>query len=649
MIGLNSGDKVQGDSTSAGKVDYSIFGYKNSVVTQMATGQLPNAIGDLYIAATADAVLSIVLVNTNATTENVNLYVLPSAGTARRLIAKDLQLFAGYSLHFDGKSVEVLNTIGQVIYVGSPGATGGQGIPGLFVPGMDAEPPEEPMMIPGPKGDIGQSANIVYIPSEQGEPGEDTFPLPIKGDKGDTGSQVPVVAAGGTADAITGVYTPTIAALTDMLRLDFVAAAANATTTPTFKADGTTAHTIVKQGGVALAVGDIKGAGMVCQIQYNLAGTRYELLNPASSGTTFATAAEYATGTEAAKALAPNILAPITNALQDNIALLAYQLQVYAGLAYFNLENGVTDEFEDETGVDTAKNVNATYDSGGDYYHPTGGGYASQYPTAQNDTYVKATTHNDADTWPYKGTDPTKSLTGNYTTGSWMADVGAGTNQRFHIDLGSAIVITKIYYENFHDSGANTNRGGKNFTFWGSNTGGDFADLTYANAGTWVQIGGALQFDQHTGSNVADPKYITVTNTTAYRYYAIKIADCWGSTLMGVRRIELQMALPYNNMTLVSNSTEANSQPTTARLLVLVEPVVALTLNTDIKGWVSEDDNSHYDQVTLTDLGVASGAIKIYAGNVNLTSYSDKTMRMKLTTLNNKNLKVHAWTLQWGG
>lgn len=284
MIGLNSGDKIQGDTTTTSKVDYSIFGYKASVVTQMANGQLPNFIGDLYTAASADAVLSIILVNTNTTTENVNLYILPLAGTARRLIAKDLQLLAGYSLHTDGKTVEVLNTVGQVIYVGTPGATGNQGIPGLFVPGMDADPPEEPMMIPGTKGDIGLSASIIYIPSEQGDQGDDGFPIPIKGDTGAAGSVTPVIDAGGAADVITLAYNPAITALTDMLRLDFVAAAANATTTPTAQANATTAHTITKQGNVALAVGDIKGAGMVCQIQYNLAGTRYELLNPAVSG-----------------------------------------------------------------------------------------------------------------------------------------------------------------------------------------------------------------------------------------------------------------------------------------------------------------------------------------------------------------------------
>lgn len=49
-------------------------------------------------------------------------------------------------------------------------------------------------------------------------------------------------------------------------------------------------------------------------------------------------------------------------------------------------------------------------------------------------------------------------------------------------------------------------------------------------------------FDQHIAANTADPKYITVTNLTAYRYYAIKIADNWGdATLCGFRRIVLQL------------------------------------------------------------------------------------------------------------
>lgn len=109
----------------------------------------------------------------------------------------------------------------------------------------------------------------------------------LVGDKGTTGAtgangSIAVAAAGGTADVITAAYTPVNGSLTDKLILAFVASAANATTTPTFSPDGLTARTIVKRGGVALAVGDIPGALAPVLVEYNLANTRWELLNPAN-------------------------------------------------------------------------------------------------------------------------------------------------------------------------------------------------------------------------------------------------------------------------------------------------------------------------------------------------------------------------------
>ena len=169
--------------------------------------------------------------------------------------------------------------------------------------------------------------------------------------------------------------------------------------------------------------------------------------------------------------------------------------------------------------------------------------YKSQYPTVQSDTYVKSTTKVSTDFWAYYATDPAKSLTGASENNSWLSNLGETTNQRFHIDLGSAKTIKKIYYENFHASGAHIDRGVQNFTFWGSNTGaGTFDDLVYANDEGWTQLTiSQSTFDQHAASDAADPKYITVTNTTAYRYYAFKFADNYGDDqYMGVRRIELQ-------------------------------------------------------------------------------------------------------------
>ena len=93
--------------------------------------------------------------------------------------------------------------------------------------------------------------------------------------------------AAGTADVITAVYPDPVTVLTDGLILGFRASAANATAAPTFGPDGLTQHTIVKIGGVALIPGDIPGALAEVLVRYNLANTRWELLNPASAKSLF--------------------------------------------------------------------------------------------------------------------------------------------------------------------------------------------------------------------------------------------------------------------------------------------------------------------------------------------------------------------------
>lgn len=88
-------------------------------------------------------------------------------------------------------------------------------------------------------------------------------------------------AAGGTADAITAAYSIPLTALVDGQLCYVRALGANTTTTPTFSPNGLTARTIVKEGGEALSVGDISAAGQELILRYNLANTRWELLNPA--------------------------------------------------------------------------------------------------------------------------------------------------------------------------------------------------------------------------------------------------------------------------------------------------------------------------------------------------------------------------------
>jgi hypothetical protein len=125
-----------------------------------------------------------------------------------------------------------------------------------------------------------------------------------KGDLGATGASgsVQIATAGGTADAITADYTPDVT-LTDKMLVVVVPGADNTTTTPTFAPDGLTAHTITKRGGAALVAGDIKNLfpAFLC---YNLANTRWELLNPATAALLSTARAIYGNNFDGSAALA---------------------------------------------------------------------------------------------------------------------------------------------------------------------------------------------------------------------------------------------------------------------------------------------------------------------------------------------------------
>lgn len=104
----------------------------------------------------------------------------------------------------------------------------------------------------------------------------------------------PIGAGGGTADAITSTISSVT--LSDKQLCAVVSAGANATTTPTFSPNSLTAHTITARGGAALVAGDTGAANYVAIYEYNLANTRWELLNPAKVLNTQISGATLSTG-----------------------------------------------------------------------------------------------------------------------------------------------------------------------------------------------------------------------------------------------------------------------------------------------------------------------------------------------------------------
>ena len=103
------------------------------------------------------------------------------------------------------------------------------------------------------------------------------------GPTGATGAagSLPIAAAGGTSDAITATIAG--ASTVDQQIISVISGAANTTSTPTMKLNSDTLHTITTRGGGALNAGDLGAAGYVGIYEYNLANTRWELLNPANT------------------------------------------------------------------------------------------------------------------------------------------------------------------------------------------------------------------------------------------------------------------------------------------------------------------------------------------------------------------------------
>ena len=123
---------------------------------------------------------------------------------------------------------------------------------------------------------------------------------------------IPTAVAGGTADAITADFTPNVA-LTNGTTVIVRAGAANTTTIPTFAPDGLTAKTIVKGNNLALAAGDIAGAGHWLEMNFDTVLDKWVLQNPYGS-VTFASDAENAAGAIENKAVDPRGIREAFNA-----------------------------------------------------------------------------------------------------------------------------------------------------------------------------------------------------------------------------------------------------------------------------------------------------------------------------------------------
>ncbi len=121
MICLDNTDTLEGGASVNAVIDYTVHGLVGATFTQIAAGQLSDTDPSvLYTAGAAVSIISIILVNTHSAAVSVNLYLDPAnGGNPRRLIPKNLELGIGYSLHYDGSKITVMNASGNILSVQS--------------------------------------------------------------------------------------------------------------------------------------------------------------------------------------------------------------------------------------------------------------------------------------------------------------------------------------------------------------------------------------------------------------------------------------------------------------------------------------------------------------------------------------------------
>jgi len=104
-----------------------------------------------------------------------------------------------------------------------------------------------------------------------------------------------------------------------------------------------------------------------------------------------------------------------------------------------------------------------------------------------------------------------------------------------------------------------------------------------------------------------------------------------------------------SNMTLISNPYTATSAPSKTILGFQTVENEAITINTDLKGFVSRDGGSNYTEVTLalkTTLG-QTGTKYYECAETTISSTSGSSMVWKITTHNTKDVEVHGVALSW--
>lgn len=289
--------------------------------------------------------------------------------------------------------------------------------------------------------------------------------------------------------------------------------------------------------------------------------------------------------------------------------------------APYSLPGMMVDEFEDQTGVDTAASTGENYSTGA---YDNGG-----------ESAVAAAT----------GT-----KIGDMTYGGGLAAIFDGVTNAAYPSATGAMGFGGGVGNVGKNWGAGNTKIISSARVYASNNGGFTASLTATNitiylegstnGSSWTTLGSTGPFTDAASLN----KLITTTSLTPYQYHRIRIVRADGGPNVCAAEVVFY-DLVITDMVLLSYSITADEVPTTIRLLMRAE--FSDTLNTDLKAYISRDDGKTWTQGTLAKIS-EEGDVDYFETIVDVSGQpSDTDLRWKITTHNDKSVEIHAVALNW--
>lgn len=395
----------------------------------------------------------------------------------------------------------------------------------------------------------------------------------------------------------------------------------------------------------------------------------------------------------------------IADRIEYNIMLLAFYRAVDNSKSIYNLLDGFIDEYEDETGIDTGASTNEDYDSTNDLYSPTGGGGGIDNDTVLMLHLNNNVTDNGNGSVTGGHTVTNNSVTFDAGTKKWGSHSGvfngSGANLTIPDSVDWDVVGSNLddwtidlwvkhtdhvgdegyvsQYEDgthrwhfAHEHGANGLRfvvldGGQILNL----VGGEITDtnwhhvclikvadkygiykdgtqVAYVQDDSTVNLTGSLfvgSYYSGVGYLDANVDEIRIQHSNIFDASPLS-ASATGYPDTITIPTEEYASPTVDNMSLISNSQIAEASPSDARIVIFEEDVDAITVNTDIKAYITRENGTGatWEQVTLVDEGNYEGSKRVLAGVVNLdvTGMGVGTdIAYKIETLNNKDLKLH--------